>query len=217
MSRTTKDRPYWVRANDPSESRNADHNHVHLGEPHYINRPVLDEFGDRIYDTVPQFVLAEEFKSSDYGFGFYTSYYLRNKTDAEREKILRLARLALSAGKPKTPIHVGYSGVLRTVRELAYVIPDHCTIDEPHDDKFGYSRSGYSPQPCSYNLAHHVYSYYYNRPMVDEKRQYHATQRSRERAPLRAAVKYYNSGEDLDGYDHADLHGREHRHNGWWD
>lgn len=32
MSRTYKDRPYWVRTNDKKEVREASHDHLHLGE-----------------------------------------------------------------------------------------------------------------------------------------------------------------------------------------
>lgn len=62
MSRTRKDRPYWVRSNDPKERRSEVHNHLRqhrekVGEEKYIHTPahtVRDEYG-RFLCYVPEY------------------------------------------------------------------------------------------------------------------------------------------------------------------
>lgn len=59
MSRTRKDRPHWVRANDPKERKMRRHNHIairskKIGERKFVYRPaevVRDEYGIVIYRT----------------------------------------------------------------------------------------------------------------------------------------------------------------------
>lgn len=57
MSRTLKDRPHWVRANDPRERKQTHHNHITIhsekvGEEKYVHSPeevVRDENGYVLY------------------------------------------------------------------------------------------------------------------------------------------------------------------------
>lgn len=52
MSRTFKDRPYWVRANDPMEPRIAHHDHTALGTPIYKYENILDSQGNQITEEI---------------------------------------------------------------------------------------------------------------------------------------------------------------------
>jgi hypothetical protein len=53
MSRTFKDRPYWVKVNDPKKfTLEAYHDHVELGKPIYRHFPVLDENGEPVTKEV---------------------------------------------------------------------------------------------------------------------------------------------------------------------
>jgi hypothetical protein len=52
LSRTRKDRPYWVRANDPKERKTYHHNHI------VIHR---EKVGERKYTYTPETVERDEF------------------------------------------------------------------------------------------------------------------------------------------------------------
>lgn len=69
MSRTYKDRPHWVRSKDPRESRIFEHWHYDLGKEVIRYKPILDEAGNAMYETITrkfrafrdgQFIDAEE-------------------------------------------------------------------------------------------------------------------------------------------------------------
>jgi hypothetical protein len=52
MSRTDKDRPYWVKQNDETLLRYIDHDHLNLGRTYYRDRIVRDENGKPVTRTV---------------------------------------------------------------------------------------------------------------------------------------------------------------------
>lgn len=75
MSRTFKDRPFWVRSNDVTETRYEHHNHGQFGEENLIRCPVKDENGDPVYElkTVPRGYYNE---NGSYVYSEYSWYAL---------------------------------------------------------------------------------------------------------------------------------------------
>lgn len=136
MSRTDKDRPYWVMLNDDSLSHRTRHDHRHLGEPVYRNKFVLDENGDRIPEPVyvtsyrlqydkavaaglspqPFFYWGKDWflplNLSSYGARTYFGRYPEHRVFYRKDKVYS---------------HDWY----KTVRVLAHYVPDHCTEGAP--------------------------------------------------------------------------------------
>lgn len=116
MSRTDKDRPYWVKRNDPTLLRYIDHDHLHFGEERYINVPVRDENNE---------VIMEEVTKTRRTFRYYAAAK-NNVSESE-------AYFGNINGKyDYLWAEEEYSALVpKTKRILAYKVADHCTENEP--------------------------------------------------------------------------------------
>lgn len=98
----------------------------------------------------------------------------------------------------------------KTIKVLVGYVKDHCTVDEPHDKKVPHK---YDLNPCH----RYVVDRYGNRPLnKTEKRIYHGSRKTREKLPLKQVTKWYNNGENVDGYDNPEINTRTNMHWGYW-
>lgn len=189
MSRTDKDRPYWVRIADPEEDRRISHTrHWHLGTPIYISLKVRDEDGYPIYDEETYKYSAPIYGMNVWGYLSIIRYEERTKT------VTKVCK----------------------ERKLIGHVPDHCIVDMRNtpDRRNHYTYRGKEDYTCGYQLEFHNR----NRPYKKrERKHWHASKREGERTPLVNARKEYNSGENLDDYDHEALNTRTTFYEGWWD
>lgn len=217
MSRTRKDRPYWVRCNNVAEEgRYINHNHEAAGKAITKRVRVHDENGDKAFSVT----LSTEF----------VGYTLELKTGITVE-IPAMNLRSYNRGFSITPSY-NYGEVYRTTPRYetrshnyakyasieAGTRPVECTEDIPiAHDGFHYYNS--ATHLCYPELARYVdNSYRHNRPQQSEKRLYHSAARNKEQGVLRKATVLYNSGEeDLWSDDVEDAYTRPHRHTGWWD
>jgi hypothetical protein len=186
MSRTDKDRPYWVRIADPKEDRRIHHNHYWFGAP--IRRRVhkVDENGDPIYTE-----------------GEHT-YRVAPYIDRDEEGNEQLRWYVTK--RYRIPV---YEYVIIGYRPLA------CTINYTNRaSRRDWVHFG--PYEEQYTCGYVLNDYARNRPRKNERKEYHKSAKARQVRPLRNIIKQYNAGEDVDGYDHPELNTRVRRHKGWW-
>ncbi|MBC9704519.1 MAG: hypothetical protein H9W81_05820 [Enterococcus sp.] len=89
MSRTFKDRPYWVRANDPQQDRYAYHNHIYVDECP-IDEKYTSNFGS--YSRACGYALPWTYYRNDTPKKVRnTSYWIPLRTD-ERKVLNNLTR-----------------------------------------------------------------------------------------------------------------------------
>jgi hypothetical protein len=201
MSRTDKDRPWRVRAMDPTEPREARHDHLHLGgtRKRYVHtgkvERVLVEYGDPVW-------------------------ILRDKHDTSgmtHEESVNAIPRRVYWGAPLAPIpcrehlrwyfekRTSYRYTNQTIVEEP--LPDYCTIDEP-DNRHN---------PCGYWI--HYKNYYLGHSMTEAVHiDYHRPERQRERIGKKNLRDEYNTFGDVDDSQWQDY---QHRHapgrGGWWD
>lgn len=177
MSNTYKDRPYWVRTNQPvKDTIIKRHRHENFGKPIYRYRPQLDTNGEPV---------TEEYITD---IARWVDGHLIGFETVKRERIIY-----------ERYIH-------------SYTV-DHCTIDEPETSRSRYLGPYLGNKPCTKV----VFTNKYNRPRKVEKREYHATARSKEKSQNRNVVKVYNTGEDIETMNWETPTTRENMHHGWWD
>jgi hypothetical protein len=202
MSRTKKDRPYWVKTND---SQYTDHDHIHLGEVYYTDRYVRDEHGKKISETVYTYQDAYSLVH-----GGIKGLWASSMTYGERNRIDRLARKALSRKCPEEQILVRETTRWKTVRVVKYTTPDHCTE--------GVKMTGdmeWRQLPCTPDVIPEMYGpiyggYHSSRVRQSYREVDNGHNRSQKRDTLRSTVKGYNSGEDVENYEN------DYRINKWW-
>jgi hypothetical protein len=174
MSRTKKDRPYWVRANDKTEAREESHNHLNLGKARYKRIPVLDENDEPIMEER------------------ITTYNAFREHKAWREGVTyeeAIADMDKWGWLWKEQEIARYTTV-KTVQVVDYVIADHCTINEPCVRSGGH----YNFQvPCSHHLAHQKWYPVHK----NERKAYNNKQRTYSRNTLKNVIKEINSEGDF--------------------
>jgi hypothetical protein len=213
MSRTLKDRPYWVKANDKSLSRTPSHNHEDAGKPVSRWLPVKDENGNNVMETYTYYGFL--------GYRAYNMFERRYKTYATWEELV--------AERPENYVgfekrfYAHYGDVEKTrVKHESVIIgykPTECTIDD------------YIPRPnhyfdndlislCDHRVEGWAGGYYYcdHFPTNEERKDYHRKARSNENDALRKLTKAANAGYDYDAEDlYEDIfNARKRRHRGWW-
>jgi len=213
MSRTDKDRPYWVRLNDDATS--TWHDHLHLGEDVYRTRVVRDAQGQPVTEQVPRSMSATDIVKSHFGY-FDRNYFL--SFGRISEKIFQLARELHGAGRGDEQIIYGYDTRYVRERYLAYTIADHCTEGEPVKAGQQYYWSG--SQPCIPEIRG-LTRYDYTWSMSNKKHHFSRARYSHERAVARdtlgGVVRAYNSGYDVEDWDEDTYLTAQHRHSMDWD
>ena len=213
MSRTLKDRPYWVKVNDKNLSRTPCHDHANAGQALYRYLPVKDENGNNVMETYTAYGFL--------GYQFYNIFERRHKLYPTWEELL--------AEAPESHIfwekryYAQYGDVERTrVKHEQTLIgyrPTECTIDDfvPRANKY-YDND--TINLCDHRLEGWAGGYYYcdHFPNKDERRTYHQAARSNERDAMRKLTKAANAGYDYEDEDFCEdvFSARTRRHRGYW-
>ena len=216
MSRTDKDRPYWVIMNDRTLGTVEHHNH---DLPRYGGgRFLVDKRGEYtlVQDDEPQWFLRykngtpgmtpEQDKAYRYPYGYRP--YLSRFYDPQPSGTLSLCEPVLRwyYEKPQHPEWVG-----RTYKEVSD--PSECDLGPYPSDRWKSHRYQCTVEPYSHNKP---YRRWYA-PGKDFRRIENGKDRTRKRAGMRNFVKEYNThGEVEDTWQDF-----QHRHapvgGGWWD
>lgn len=211
MSRTLKDRPYWVKLNDTSLPLTAYHEHDKAGEAVSRYLPVKDENGNPV---------MEKFMSHGFlGYRFY-NYYEGSKLYPTWEELVA-ANLATLIHFPRR-YYAAYGDVEKTrVKHERVIIgyrPTECTIDDYLPRTNDYYDNDLT-HLCTNNLKYYAGGYRYcdHFPTNEERKDYHRKARSNETVALRKLTKEANAGYDYEDGIHEDVFSkRERRHRGWW-
>lgn len=212
MSRTLKDRPYWVKVNDKSLSRTPCHDHEHAGEPLYRYLPVKDENGNEIMETfMSHGFLGYRFYKHYEGYKLYPTWdelvadIPANHIFFERRYYAQWGDVEKTRVKRENVL-IGYR-------------PTECTIDDfvPRVNKY-YDND--TINLCDHRLEGWAGGYYYcdHFPNKDERRAYHSAARSNERDAMRKLTKAINVGYDYEDEDFCEdvFFARTRRHRGYW-
>lgn len=203
MSRTFKDRPYWVRANDPMElGRRIKHDHARAGNPIYEWRTVLDEAGEPILEEHESEVTAFWVLVFPSGSRMRVDTYRETWTYSNTVMRYQVMKTKKFYSYKEEQVLVGYR-------------PSECTeeislTNEPWmASKFTHL--------CTPEIGY-GYRWSRNRPRKAEKQAYHASARTQEKEALRAALRASQDDlNDMWGDEFEKARTRQQRHNGRWD
>ncbi|UDL15926.1 hypothetical protein QEH42_gp292 [Microbacterium phage Pumpernickel] len=240
MSRTDKDRPYWVKVQDHGVEH---HDHRNLGKEVWQYKDVLDEDGKPVIEEVPFFhfvgdILASKEERKD---EFSTFSQRRSQTDKrdsdgdyirswywngrdctvtsyrKTESVISDAMYARAQGLPDTYL-IAAGTYTRRVREryLAYTIPDHCTIN---DETPKPARWWLNHNPCymEADYANDFRIYACSCSMCNPGRD-HEGDRAFKRNTLKNMIKAANSGDEdwEDGFEGRNLTPPRRAGQSWW-
>jgi hypothetical protein len=243
MSRTLKDRPYWVQLN---ESKWYDHDHTHLGEEYYIYKSIKDADGNLIYDDTPWGMTADQvikYVRQEYILSFGSAisrwyvdrsfirmvdmqwYYASFREDLSvPAQTVMDARNLVAQGRGTVYIPMGTYKKLRRERKLSYTVADHCTEWEAKytpRHKWHVYKDGID-MPCtpSWSGAFEGSGYSQTRDMAKAKRGYsqevNGHSRRVARDTLKGQANAWNSGWDVDDWDEDEHLTPQHRHSMNW-
>lgn len=213
MSRTLKDRPYWVKTNDKNLDRVEYHNHEEAGKAIKVMKPVTDENGEFVWETIRREVLL--------GYRFYRPYegYIMFATRHEAQAYIQSSSTAFLDARYYAVY--GEKDIRRVKNELVIIgyRPDECTIDKPRNCEASWKLRNTTEYLCWKDVetrdggcpcCHH-------RPMKSVRKRYHAGARQTETSALRNIVKLANDGFDFDddNYENAVLT-RQKQHSRSW-
>lgn len=213
MSRTDKDRPYWVKLNDTSDV--SDHDHTLFGKKVYRSRKVRDDEGNPVMVSTP------------WGYPARTILYIisgkpAHIDGAKMAAILiqrEVARELVQNGKDWEQVVCGYELRPKYEQYLFGTYADHCTEGEKMTD-YAVGRNSQRLLPCTPALTGENIGavYTYNKAGVKKSvsRVVYGNERNTERATLGAAARAWNSGEDIQDWDaDTDLTGQHHHSMKW--
>jgi hypothetical protein len=213
LSRTLKDRPYWVKVNDKSLSRTPRHNHENAGQPLYRYLPAKDENGNEVMET---------FMSHGFlGYRHYNMFERRYKTYATWEELLAEVPPNFILSDKRCYQQWGDVEKTRVKHENVLIgyRPAECTIDD-FVSRVNYYYYSDTVSLCYHSLEGWAGGYYYcdHFPNKDERREYHSAARSNERDALRKLTKAVNAGYDYEDEDFCEdvFFARTRRHRGYW-
>lgn len=238
MSRTDKTRPYWVKVNDHGVEH---HDHSRLGEEVWRTRNVKDEGGNLVFEELPYYhSVGDLLARPESMYSWATAYALIPKRDEDGKEFRywiwnRDYSVVTERGQNKmrseamwlrahgyadsTLVKGGYYKRPKQERYLAYTIPNHCTIDEPHDE-FGRANNWRGVGPCymEADWQGEFRSMYRYRCSCCSPRGYNAAKRAVARDTLRTTAKAYNSGEEFweDEFDRENITPRRKAGQSWW-
>lgn len=212
MSRTDKDRPYWVKKND--DGTDTDHGHLELGKTIYKVKYVRDENGKVVHREEPQYYSASYIVQNVSGIARYFTTYTFS------EEVINEARELVQKGQPYVMVQHGIRLVAQTEKVVAVVLKDYCTEGEKiTGGGFGH----YDDLPCVPEMAPGEWGYCYSSfsSSGKTKRSYYdmrnGMSRRKSRDYLRSAVNDFNTyGEAIDNDGELPLTS-QHRHSMSWD
>lgn len=210
MSRTDKDRPYWVIQNDRTLGTVEHHDHVYrhwrgyritkrgertlvpYGEPTWILR----------YSHQTPGMTPEEHETARYMGEFGRSW--RPNPDFTSSQ----GRLRWYYEQPMRYEWVGR--ITEPVEEF-----ERCTIDEPYQD---WRRDKHTSQPCTTEVPRHAVNTGWDYPKSWQRQEYHRQTRRAKRTAMRNFTVEYNTHGDVDDSTWQDFQTRNAPYNGgWWD
>ncbi|MGL4998009.1 MAG: hypothetical protein ACRC5T_03325 [Cetobacterium sp.] len=225
MSRTDKDRPYWVRVND--EASLTHHDHTAFGRTYYRSVPVRDADGNPVYEDVPYRISARTIVEEGL-VNYMISRHFRipeqfpspeSLSSSRRENIIREAIQYHGWGLGYHQIIVGTRKVVKYERK-EYTTLSYCTEGVPLAGPYDtyYSRN---QRPCRPYLPYEGKREYYTSNMsrakaaISKKRNGHS--RAEARNTLAQVAQRWNSGDDIEDYDNEKFLTAQHRHSMAWD
>lgn len=205
MSRTFKDRPYWVKNKDKTLNRRVSHEHEKAGAPVYESFPLLDENGEQVLKTKTHFgVVGYRFRR----FGFYQKdVVIKDRTEAHdflrsllaKEPEHRDGFNSLTSHDIKD--YVTYGDVTYTYKVTENLIvgyrPTECTIDS--DLRTDWNHYDPTKTLC---YSEHVEDRRRGcgcctcKPSPVERKAFHTSKRAAEGVSLHKLVKEINNGYD---------------------
>ncbi len=236
MSRTDKDRPYWVKTQDEGVPH---HDHTRLGAPIYHINYLTDEDDNKVMERVPFYKKACEiiakyaevkrpgmFDWSDYT-GSFSAYgvdgyyhYFRKTSDKvqfrNEGEVFEDAFNACEFGDPNRMILAGtYERQVRE-RYIAGYVQDHCTIDEMEPRNPRGIGVLYGQYPC-YKTFSNSPTFRCSCEMCNPGVNY-AGVRAAKRDTLRKMTKAYNSGDEdwEDAFDRDNITPSRKSFQSWW-
>jgi hypothetical protein len=224
MSRTDKDRPYWVIEN---EGTLTDHRHERFGQPITAYTYARDENGKRIKIIEPMFRPAYAIiMSKNYPHSKYSPAMI-----AEAEKYTTAPPAVIAsknwnvylemrrAYQPDKLIYIGdRTYYKREVKVVGYV-KDYCTEGEKvKDGKYWFHQD----LPCTPDLPKTAPNRQrYTRGLSKARSGYskarNGANRVTARDTLKGAAKAYNAGFEVDDFDERTNLTAQHRHSMTWD
>lgn len=231
MSRTDKDRPFWVQMNDPGNP--VDHDHASLGKTVYGRKYHSNPDGTPLFKTEKVSATAEdilEAEASLYGH----PHLIWGETDRVRAwhpridwfpegPVIRAARLARDnpLQGPDTLVFVGTHEYRSFDLVELYTISEHCTegAKATSDNPWGWS----SEVPCTPTLPSHLGGWRIqtrnkSKAKTSIRRTRNGMSRVKARDTLKDLAKNWNAGEDIeDVEDRALPLTGQHRHSMVWD
>jgi len=222
MSRTDKDRPYWVKVN--AEGTAIDHDHLNFGREYYRDVYVKDKHGNLIYEDRPlyrtAYVIVHGPLYAWQRYGYSGIRYVNPGSVTNSRTFFNEARKATGSGLPDKEILVGWYRAAKTERILYKTVADHCTGAAPVVD-WKRQKSVVEPYveaPCTKALseAQHESAWHNGGYRGYGVNMYHRSRRSEKRDMLKGVAKHYNAGFEVDDYDEVEKLTAPVRR-GWWD
>jgi hypothetical protein len=192
VSRTQKDKPFWVRLNQ--EGKYTEHDHRDIGKSYTRKEYVYDENGEKLYEEVPFGYTAEKLLTlvrthlnEETGqFEYYMGWDPRTMKNIPYGTYRRAKEL-LSAGRGDEFIQLA-TARKPVLREVVKHHADHCTEGEPITGRT------WRLMPCTPSLGHEGYYWRYG----DSKarggllRTLHGKDRAHTNSTLRTMAKAAN-------------------------
>lgn len=212
MSRTLKDRPYWVKTNDNALPLTEHHDHTHAGEPIMMSLPVKDEAGNLMYETVIRENVLLNYTFRDY-YGVTSVFTTRT------------AALAYIERSPWTNFEVDFYAVygnkevqqVKCAMTLVGYRPDECTIDKPRNGIYPWRSKNMAEYLCWKEVDVRLNGgcpCCRHRPIKEQRRSFHASARRTEAIALHKLRGIANFDDEM--LDHIDYENevttRQQRH-----
>ena len=203
MSRTDKDRPYWVRLND--EGALTEHNHLVLGRKYYRTRVVRDKSGRPEYEDVP--VYREATYVAFHGIYAEIGFRLeKNAAPVFSGPVRREALRLHSSGRGKDLIEVWTERRRKTETYVFSENYDFCTEGMKLSDRNWYAGRSDSRQmglPCTPAFSPGESWWHFGTTVMreNEHARYYTKERTEHRGHFAKLTKLWNSGDDLGDWD----------------
>ena len=217
MSRTDKDRPYWVKEND--EGFLTDHNHLLCGKEVYKRAYRRDEDGNFIYERRTHKRIEFNWASAEKrGVTYEQAIAGYTKPLRRFQYASDLSLAEMQANNPtygylfrEREVDLGMYATYDMV--LDFVYPDECTAGQKYEK--GSYRFRSIKIPCTPMLggSYNRYSYA-DGPRKDDRRIYNSGRRAYTRDVLRDYAKKWNSEIEIEETEYIT---ERHRHGiSWW-
>lgn len=238
MSRTLKDRPYWVQLN---ESAWYDHNHTHLGEVAYMYKYIKDRDGNLVCDETEWGLTATEIAehgrvtheiwrtrweiNPNYLYRAFGYMDAKGISPYVSKGVVLRARDLVFQGAGDTYLMCGTYKKVRRELVVSYVTADHCTEGEPVTStnyRFWRAGAGETINPCtpSWRGMYEVGHTSQVRNMSKAKRGYSQEVNGHSRRVARDTLKdqanAWNSGWNVEDWDEDEDLTAQHRHSMNW-